>query len=183
MKKIFLRVEASLLRFPLFFLMVLGIDKFLRRLLWFWGRIRFGAYVKNRGLGCVCHWAVDLKYPENIFLGNNVVIGVNASLGAHSPIKLGDHVHLSRDVHLETAGLDFDGKSLPYRHISKPITIEQGVWIGSRATILGGVKIGEFAIIAAGSVVTKDIPAFAIAAGVPAKVIKIMDQHPERKLC
>lgn len=110
----------------------------MRRFLWVWGRVRFGALVKNRGLGCVCHWAVDLKYPGNIYLGERVVIGVNASLGAHSPIRIGDYVRISRDAQLETASLDFNGKLPPYAHTSQPITIDKGVWVGSRATILGG---------------------------------------------
>jgi maltose O-acetyltransferase len=55
---------------------------------------------------------------------------------------------------------------------SREIIIEDDVWIGAKATILKGVKIGQGAVVAVGSVVTKDIPANAIAAGVPAKVIK-----------
>ncbi|MBN1377686.1 MAG: acyltransferase [Gammaproteobacteria bacterium] len=173
MKNILLKIEFYFLRFPLLPLLVVIIETLIKRTLWLWGRIRFGALIKNRGLGCVCHWGVDLKYPENIYLGQRVVIGVRSSLGAHSPIYLGDHVHLSRDVHLETAGLDYNRNLPPYPHISKSITIEKGVWIGSRATVLGGVHIGEYAIIAAGAVVTKNVPAFAVVAGVPAKIIKI----------
>lgn len=173
MKNILLKLEFYLLRFLLISILVRCIETTVKRTLWLWGRIRFGALVKNRGIGCVCHWGVDLKYPENIFLGERVVIGVNASLGAHSPIHIGDYVHISRDVHLETAGLDFSTRNPPYIHISKPITIERGVWIGSRSTVLGGVHIGEYAIVAAGAIVTKDVPAFAIVAGVPAKIINI----------
>ena len=55
----------------------------------------------------------------------------------------------------------------------KGVKIENGVWIGTRAVILDGVKIGKNSIVAAGSVVTKDVPEFAIVAGVPAKVIKL----------
>ena len=142
-----------------------------RRTLWLWGRVRFGALVKNRGLGCVCHWAAVFKYPENIFLGERVIIGVNASLGAHSLIYIADHVHIPRDVHLETAGLYFENKLLSYT--TRLITIDKGVWIGSRTTILGGVHVGEYAIIAAGSVVTKDVPPFAIVGGVPTRVLKM----------
>ncbi len=55
----------------------------------------------------------------------------------------------------------------------KPIVIEDDVWIGARATILGGVTIGRGAIVAAGAVVTKSVPPFTIVAGVPAKPLKI----------
>ncbi|MBX9853873.1 MAG: hypothetical protein K2X86_19190 [Cytophagaceae bacterium] len=55
---------------------------------------------------------------------------------------------------------------------SVPLIIEDGVWVASKATILRGVKIGEGAVIAAGAVVTKDVPPYTVVAGVPAKVIK-----------
>lgn len=156
-----------------FFLLVQSINWTFNKILWLWGRLRFSALVKNRGLGCVCHWTTDLKYPNNIFLGERVIIGVHNSIGAHSPIYIGNNVHLSRDVHLETAGLDFKNNLPPYAHQSKSIKIDDGVWIGSRATVLGGVHIGQHAVIAAGSVVTKDVPAYAIVGGVPARVIKM----------
>ncbi|MEC5162238.1 maltose O-acetyltransferase [Janthinobacterium sp. CG_23.3] len=183
MKRRMLRLERALLGLAVFAWPLSALEHAVRRLLWLWGRLRFGAAVRHRGLGCVCHWAVDLKYPENIFLGERVIIGVNASLGAHSPIRLGDDVHLSRDVHLETAGLDFDGKSPPFQHLSKPINIARGVWIGSRATILGGVSIGEYAVIAAGAVVSKDVPAFTVVAGVPARIIKVINQDSGGTSC
>ena len=172
-KKIFLYAELYLLRFPLLSYLIRLIDSVVRRALWLWGRIRFGTLIKNRGIGCVCHWAVDLKYPENIYLGKGVVIGVNASLGAHSQIRIGDFVHISRDVHLETAGLDYKNRFPPYAYVSQPITIDKGVWIGSRATILGGIHIGEYAVVAAGAIVTKDVPPFAIVGGVPARILKM----------
>lgn len=173
LKKIVLKIEFLLLRLPPFFWLVSVINWIIRRVFWLWGRVRFGALVKNRGLGCVCHWGVDLKYPENIFLGEHVIIGVNSSLGAYGTIRIGDYVRISRDVHLETAGLDFQSTKLPYVHLSKPITIDRGVWIGSRATVLGGVHIGEYAVIAAGAMVTRDVPPFAIVGGVPARVLKM----------
>lgn len=139
---------------------------------WIWGRLRFAALVPRRGLGCVCHWSVELKHPENLVLGERVVIGVNVTLGAHSSIHLGDHVRISKDVVIESAGLDFSTGAPPYRHVSAPITIGAGAWIGTRSIILGGVTIGCNAVIAAGSVVTRDIPAGATAAGVPARVIR-----------
>ena len=119
----------------------------------------------------MCHWNADLKNPENIHLGDYVVIGNNVVIGAASEVTLEDHVRISRDVMIETAGLDFVGKTAPFKHVSQPIKIEQGAWIGARSLILGGVTIGKNAIIAAGSVVTKDVEAGKVAAGVPARVI------------
>lgn len=144
----------------------------LNRLLWVWGRLRFSALVRQRGLGCVCHWNVDLKYPGNLVLGDNVVIGVNASLGAHSPIHIGHRVRISKDVQIETASLDFLSGPPPYRHLSKPIFIEEGAWIGTRSIVLGGVRIGAHSVVAAGSIVTRDVPPRTLVGGMPAKVIR-----------
>lgn len=129
--------------------------------------------VRARGMGCVCAHDADLKYPQNLRLGDRVVIGSNASLGAHSPITMGDDVRISRDVIIETAGLDFSTGQPPYNHTSKPIHIEKGVWIGARAIILGGVSLGENAVVAAGSVVSRSVPPGQIVGGVPARPIQI----------
>lgn len=85
-------------------------------------------------------------------------------------IKIGNNVAISHDVTI----MDSDAHNIGYEEfeMTKPIIIGDHVWIGTRATILKGVKIGNGAIVAAGSVVTKDVPANSIVAGVPAKVIK-----------
>jgi acetyltransferase-like isoleucine patch superfamily enzyme len=119
----------------------------------------------------VCHWNADLKVPENIHLGDEVIIGVNVSIGAHSRVDIGHRARLSRDVMIETAGLDFTGRSPPYPHTSRPIVIEEGVWVGARALVLGGVTIGAHSVIAAGSVVTKSVPPGSVVAGVPGRVL------------
>jgi acetyltransferase-like isoleucine patch superfamily enzyme len=170
-KAALLSFEKNLLGWPLVRWPIIGVDRLIRRLLWLWGRMRFGAMIAHRGKGCVCHWNADLKYPQNITLGDGVVIGTNVSIGAHSPVHIGHRVRISRDVVIESATLDFDDARPPYRHISKPITIEDGVWIGTRAVILGGTTIGEHSVIAAGTVVTKPVAPYSIVGGVPAKVI------------
>lgn len=146
----------------------------IHRMLWVWGRLRFAALVRQRGAGCICHWQADLKYPHNIRLGDGVIIGVNVSIGAHSVVTLGDNVRISRDVIIETAGLDFSSHQTPYQHTSRPIVIEEGVWIGARAVVLSGVTIGSHSVVAAGCVVTKDVPPYTIVGGVPARAIAQM---------
>jgi maltose O-acetyltransferase len=161
----------AVIGFPPIRWLIIGFDAGARRLLWLWSHIRLAALIRNQGAGCVCHWNVDLKNPQNITLGNNVVIGTNVVLGAASPIILGDNVRISRDVMIETAGLNFQDNAPPYPHISEPIEIARGAWIGARAIILGGVHIGENAVIASGALVNKDVPANAIVAGVPARIV------------
>jgi len=130
--------------------------------------IRLHALAPHAG-DCVCHWTVELKYPERIRFGHRVIIGPRCTLGARAPITLGDHVRLSKGVVIETAGLDFS-TAPPYRHRAAPITVGSGVWLGVGAIVLGGVTIGANAIIGAGAVVTRDVPANAIVVGAETRV-------------
>ena len=135
------------------------------------GLARLQALAPHAG-DCVCHWSVELKYPERIRFGRRVVIGPRCTLGASAPIVLGDHVHLSKGVVIETAGLDFT-PAPPYRHCARPITIADGVWLGAGAIVLGGVTIGRNAVIGAGAVVSRDVPANAIVVGASVRTAAI----------
>jgi acetyltransferase-like isoleucine patch superfamily enzyme len=179
-KLFLLRIESVLFGLAPLRLPVVIIEAVAFRLAWLWGRMRFAARVRNKGLGCVCHWSSELKHPENIILGERVIIGVNVTIGAHSPIRLGDDVRISKDVVIETAGLDFSSGEPPYRHVSAPIVIEAGAWIGTRSIILGGVTIGKSAVVAAGSVVTNDVAAGAVVAGIPARPLRLSNSAPMR---
>jgi acetyltransferase-like isoleucine patch superfamily enzyme len=119
-----------------------------------------------RSRDCFCHWSAEVKYPERVTMGSGVIIGQKCTIGAAAPVVLGDHVHLSKGVYVETAGLDFSAL-LPYPHVSKPITIGEGVWIGAEAMILGGVTIGAGSIIGAGVIISKDVPPRTIVTGQP----------------
>lgn len=97
-------------------------------------------------------------------------INENVQITCGATIEIGKDCAIGRDVVIRS----FDGHTIEqegYR-ISEPIVIENHVWIGQGAQILKGVHIGEGAIVAAGAVVTKDVPAHAVVGGVPAKVIK-----------
>lgn len=94
----------------------------------------------------------------------------NVKIRCKSNIKIGENVVISHDVTI----MDTDSHRIEYEgyQMTKPIIIGNNVWIGSRAMILKGVNIGDGAIISAGAIVTEDIPANCVVAGVPAKVIK-----------
>lgn len=169
-KKILVLEKRILATLPLRLLVRL-VEAVSGRVYWLWGRIRFGALVLDRGVGCVCAHDTEIKYPKNIRLGCRVVIGKGVTLGALGGITLADDVRISKDAILETASLDFVNRSPPYKHISSPIQVSRGAWIGTRAILLGGVSVGEGAIIAAGSIVTKSVPAYHVVAGVPAKTV------------
>lgn len=124
-----------------------------------------------------------IQKPFTISTGADIYIGEGAELelgggyimnSAHirclKKIKIGEDVAIARDVII----LDSDRHEILYDGYvqTKEISIGNHVWIGSRVTILKGVKIGDGAIIAAGSVVSKDVPAKTLVGGIPAKIIK-----------
>lgn len=115
--------------------------------------------------------STKFKHLENIEIGDNVLIGPGVTIGAHAKITISDFVRISEGVLIETAGLDIN-KPLHYPHISKPIRVERGAWIGAKAIILGGVTIGEQAVIGAGAVVTKNVAAHAIIVGHPPRQLQ-----------
>ena len=116
----------------------------------------------------------NADFAANIKIGNNSGIGKNSSVGAFT--EIGDNVMMGEACLIYTRNHKFDRTDIPmclqgcYEY--RPVIISDDVWIGARVIILPGVKIGKGAIIGAGAVVTGEIPAYAIAGGVPAKVIK-----------
>ena len=109
--------------------------------------------------------------PINIEFGHNCVINNNVLLdGRGGKIIVGNNVDIARDTNIWT--LEHDPHDDYHRTKGGDVIIEDFVWIASRATILPNVKIGKGAIIASGSIVTKDVPPMAIVGGNPAKVIK-----------
>lgn len=124
------------------------------------------------------------RLNQNTVLGNNVHFnGLTVSGNGH--VYIGDNFHSGEDCLLITQNHNYDnGEAIPYddTYILKQTTINENVWFGSRVIVLAGITIGEGAIIQAGSVVVKDIPACAIAGGHPAKVFKYRDKDHYYKL-
>lgn len=119
-----------------------------------------------------------VENSKNIELGNNVGINHGVYLLGHNKIKIGDNVVLSANCMLLDSGLDVTNFSdkFPVPHIKATIEIKEYSWIGAGAIILPGVTIGKRSIVAAGAVVTKDVPEYTIVAGNPAKVIKNLNK-------
>ena len=118
---------------------------------------------------------VLIKGNFNAHIGDATFIGHETMiLGGTSDIYIGANCDTSSRVNLVMGSHEIDSKNLRSagKGVSKSIIIEDGVWIGFGVIILPGVKIGKKAIIGAGSVVTKDIPANSVAVGNPCKVIK-----------
>ena len=94
---------------------------------------------------------------------------------ARGGITIEDNVQIAGNVSLLTNNHDpYDRMILP----CKPILIKKGAWIGANVVVLRGISIGKHAIVGAGSVVTKDVPDYAVVVGNPAKVVKMLD--PEK---
>ena len=108
----------------------------------------------------------------NTTIGRNVFINQGCHFMDMGGITIGDDVMIGPKVNLVSSGHPTDPAQRRNGIVKKPITIGNNVWIGVAATILPGVTIGENAVIAAGAVVSRDVPANTIAAGVPARVLK-----------
>ena len=122
------------------------------------------------------------NYDSRIQIGDHMFLNYRTFVWATDSISIGNYVTVGPDVFISDNSHDrndtLDELNLPPRereHISKdPIVIEDNVWIGTKACILGGVTIGKGAVIGAGAIVTKDIPPYSIAVGNPARVVKII---------
>lgn len=134
--------------------------------------------LKNSRLQCYTQERVP---NSSIVVGNKCYIGFNftALSGPGGSIKIGNEVLIASDVIVtnENHGIDPESE-IPYMDQPlkvKSVKIDDGCWIGEKVCIMQGVSVGEKSIIGAASVVTKDIPAYSIAAGSPARVIKQYD--------
>ena len=132
---------------------------------------------------------VDIYSPYNMRIGNNVHIqfGCKFFADAAGGITIGDGCIFAHDVQILTRNHNYDSDDLefiPYdqRYIEKPVVIGEYCWIGARTTILPGVKIGKGAVVAACSVVTKDVPDYAVIGGNPVKVLKYRNKEKFEKL-
>jgi len=118
----------------------------------------------------------------SIMVGNNTYFNINVHINASAGgvIRIGESCLIGPNVVMRTANHRYDKSNIficRQGHVAGDIEIEDDVWIGANAVILGGIRIGKSSVVGAGAVVTKDIPSMAIALGVPAKVVKFRDKE------
>jgi acetyltransferase-like isoleucine patch superfamily enzyme len=123
------------------------------------------------------HSRTSIRNAQNIFLGDNVRITMDCCIWAekNSKIVIGDNVLIGPGVKIFASnhGMEMNNEPMVYqKRVEKDIVIEDDVWIGANSIIVSGVTIRKGAIVGAGSVVTKDVSAGSIYAGVPAKFVK-----------
>ncbi len=118
----------------------------------------------------------NADYGMNIRVGKNVFINSGCCFQDQGGIEIEDNALIGQQVVISTIDHDFDPDK---RANMSPASVKIGkrVWIGAHATILSGVTIGDNAVVAAGAVVTKDVPDNAVVAGVPAKIIKTVKEN------
>ncbi len=138
--------------------------------------------VGRLGSGSLLNRHVELSYPENIFIGDEVSIAPGVSLGASSQgsITIGDRCAIAAGTRFVTPTHDYNVLPVSSVGINKSILVGNDVWIGTAAIILPGVTINDGAVVAAGAVVADDIPVDCIFGGVPAKLIKKLDDRELR---
>jgi len=153
------------------------------------GRVEFGFDFLNRGKtslkmggdtwlnikgsAVICNGCrITIEKGGRIQLGKNIFINENTRITAYNEISIGDGCWIGWEVNI--IDTDFHNIIVNDRMKSKEakIIIEENVWIGARAFVLKGVKIGRGAVIAAGSIVTRDVPPECLVAGNPAKIIR-----------
>lgn len=139
--------------------------------IWHWVHISGGARIGR-----------DCSFGQNVFVANNVVIGNNAKI--QNNVSIYDNVTLEDDV--------FCGPSMVFTNVYNPRSavprraeyrdtlVKRGATLGANCTIVCGITIGEYSFVAAGAVVNRNVPAYALMAGVPARRIGWMSMHGER---
>ncbi len=115
-------------------------------------------------------------FGKNITIGKDVFINSGCHFQDQGGIEIGDGALIGHNVVLATINHDLNPKENRKNHYAA-IKIGAHVWIGSNATILPGVTIGDYAVVAAGAVVTRDVPAMTVVGGVPARVLKTIQEE------
>tara|TARA_R110002020_G_scaffold434476_2_gene644601 strand:- start:10369 stop:10896 length:528 start_codon:yes stop_codon:yes gene_type:complete len=121
-----------------------------------------------------------INFPENLIIKNNTVINGDMYINALGNVLIGQFCHIGKGLTIFSHNHDWQSEeSIPYgqKIIKKSVEIKDFVWCGANVTILPGVTIGEGAVIAAGTVVTKSVPDCALVGGNPHQIIKFRDKE------
>lgn len=162
--KLFARFKTVCLEFWLMVLRFIGLIPihFVRKLFYLISGVKLKA-------DSTIHIGANFFNPSNVSIGHDTIIGDHCFMDGRAPLKIGNHVGIASQVLIYND--EHDINSPDYRNSFGPVEIGDYVFVGPRAIILPNIKIGKGAIIAAGAVVTKNIPDFEIWGGVPAKKI------------
>jgi len=121
------------------------------------------------GIGSVVHMGANFFEPTNVKIGEDTIIGSRAFLDGRASLIIGNHVDVASEVMIYNS--EHDVNDPDFKAKQESVKIEDYVFIGPRVIILPGVRVGKGAVVAAGAVLTKNVPNNAIVGGVPAKII------------
>ena len=121
----------------------------------------------------ICDFGNRVKFGKNVFINHSAI------LSASGGIEFEDGVSIAPGCRIATINHDFNERHTKYTY--GKVTIKKNAWLGMNVTICPDVTIGEYAVVAAGAVVTKDVPDYAVVGGVPAKVIKMQDPSEQKE--
>lgn len=122
----------------------------------------------------ICDFGNRVKFGKGVFINHSAI------LSASGGIEFEDGVSIAPGVRIATINHDFNQRHTIYTY--GKVTIKKNAWIGMNVTIVPGVTIGEYAVVAAGAVVTKDVPPYAVVGGVPAKIIKMQNPAEQKEI-
>ena len=121
----------------------------------------------------ICDFGNRVKFGKNVFINHSAI------LSASGGIEFEDGVSIAPGVRIATINHDFNERHSKYTY--GKVLIKKNAWLGMNVTVCPGVTIGEYAVVAAGAVVTKDVPDYAVVGGVPAKVIKMQNPNEQKE--
>ena len=130
------------------------------------------------GSDCVLDRSLTIEAEGRLTVGARTIFGHHCTLAARDVLEIGEDCLLAEMVSVRDHDHCFDRLDVPIRKqgaVSAPVKIGRNVWLGAKVTVVKGVTIGDNAIVGANAVVTKDIPPNAIAAGVPARVLRFRE--------
>lgn len=147
---------------------------FSRTQVWRAAGLRVGE--RSRLMGAL-HLTGRAAWQENLSIGVDTLVTGPLSIDLEAPVRIGDRVRMGHDVLLLTVDHQIGKPEYRCSHsFARPISIGDGAWLGSRVVVLPGVSIGKGAVVAAGAVVTRDVPADTLVAGVPARVLRALPE-------
>ena len=126
------------------------------------------------------HWRARFFCPEGLTVGEHCTLGDGGFYDGRDTITIGDNVNIASEIRIYTREHDID--SADFAECGGPVVIADYAYIGTRVTILPGVRIGRGAVVASGAVVTKDVEPFMLVGGVPAKPIRRRTEDLRYKL-
>lgn len=161
-----------------------GIGKRVMEFVWDMNYRTWKPRLKHFGKDVKLHGWIEVSDPQNVSIGDGTSLH-SAYIQGTGGVTIGDYVHFGPNLTIYSANHRFEGAdALPYddKVVKKPVNIANYAWLGANVSVVPGVTVGEGAIAALGSVITKDVPPLAIVGGNPAKIIKYRNKEEYERL-